>query len=124
MIKLNINEENKYIVATITDGNSNEEISTALTDLMQLTQKFNEKFSIITDLTNFSPDSMNEVALLNKVHKSLNEKLKIKSTFRVVGDSIKLIQQFGKMDKLTHVQGIKYVPTIEDAIKQIEVEGE
>lgn len=119
-MELNIDKKKNLLFVSISGIATDNDIVSGVGKVGELLPELKENFSVIMNLTEFIETSTEQGAMLNKITKSVNEKIKINMIIRVVGSSKTLTQNLIKMDKLFNMDNVKYVPTMEDAIKLID----
>lgn len=119
MIEFRIDKEKNLLLVTITSGMSKEDIAAGIASMGPLVEQLKDNFSIITDLSEYKSESMEEIALLNKVNLSMQQKVVVGKVVRIVGQSKTNLLNFSKMDKIFRMKNIKYVSSFEDAINWI-----
>ncbi len=119
-MELNIDTNKNLLFVSISGAASENDIITGVGKAGELLSQLKENFSIIMNLSEFVETSTEQGALFNKIIKSIDDKIKINLVIRIVGESKSLIQNLCKMDKLFNMDNVRYVPTMEDAIKLID----
>ncbi len=119
-MELNIDKKKNLLFVSISGIATDNDIISGVGKVGELLPELKENFSVIMNLTEFIETSTEQGAMLNKITKSVNEKIKINMIVRVMGNSKTLTQNLCKMDKLFNMDNVKYVPTMEDAIKLID----
>ncbi|MDA3861338.1 MAG: hypothetical protein PF445_08930 [Melioribacteraceae bacterium] len=121
-MELNIDTNKNLLFVSIIGTVSNNDLIAGVGKAGELLPQLKEDLSIIMNLTEFKQTSTDQIALFNKIIKSIDDKIKINLVIRIMGESKSLIPNFCKMDKLFKMDNVRYVPTMEDAIKLIDGE--
>ena len=116
----NIDTNKNLLFVSISGAASDNDIIAGVGKAGELLPQLKENFSIIMNLAEYQYTSAEQGALFNKIIKSIDDKIKINMVIRIIGDSKLLIQNLCKMDKLFNMDNVKYVPTMEDALKLID----
>ncbi|MBU0476082.1 MAG: hypothetical protein KKF62_18195 [Bacteroidetes bacterium] len=117
MIECKIDIENNLLLVFITSGMTKEDIANSIASVGPLVVQLKENFSIITDLSEYVSESLEQIAILNKVNLSIKQKVKVGKVVRIIGQSKTNLLNFSKMDKIFKMREIKYVASFKDAIK-------
>ena len=117
MIELKIELEANLLFVFIKGDISDTDIANGIASAGQLLPQLEENYSMIMEMTTYKSNSGEQKALFNKIIKSMNEKIAVGQIIRVIGNSTTILESLCKMDKLFKFDNIRYVPTMEDAIK-------
>ncbi len=117
MIELKIELEANLLFVFIKGDISDANIANGIASAGQLLQQLKENYSMIMEMTTYKSVSGEQKALFNKIIKSMNEKVAVGQVIRIIGNSKATLESLCKMDKLFKFDNIRYVPTMEDAIK-------
>ncbi len=120
MIKLSVDSDKNVLLVTLLGTSSDKDIVNGVGEAGTLLHELKENLNIIMDLSKFRESSTEQGALFNKIIKTINDKVKIHSVIRVIGESKSIIVNLCKMDKLFNLNNVKYVPTLEDAYNFID----
>ena len=119
-MELNIDTKKNLLFVSISGVATNNDIIAGVEKAGELLPQLKENFTIIMNLAEYKYTSAEQGALFNKIIKSIDDKVKVKMVVRIIGKSKSLIQNLCKMDKLFNMDNVRYVPTMEDAIKLID----
>ena len=117
MIELKIELEANLLFVFMKGDISDTDIANGIASAGQLLSQLKENYSMIMDMTTYISTSGEQKALFNKIIKSMNVKVAVGQVIRIIGDSKVALESLCKMDKLFKFENIRYVPTMEDAIK-------
>lgn len=120
MLELSIDIGKNLFIVVFIGISTDEDIIAGVKKAGTLLPQLKSNLTLIMDLSNHKESSAEQGAMFNKIIKSINDKIKIKTVVRIVGESKTILQNLCKMDKLFKMDYVKYVPTMEDALKFIE----
>ncbi len=117
MIELKIKAEENTLIVIINGEISDGDVANGIASVGQLLPQLRENYSMIMEMSNYKSSFGEQKALFNKIIKSMNEKIQVGQIIRIIGNSKATLESLCKMDKLFKFENIRYVPTMEDAIK-------
>jgi len=119
MIKLKIKVEVNTLIVIINGEISDSDISNGIASVGQLLPQLKVNYSMIMEMSNYKSSFGEQKALFNKIIKSMNEKIQVGQIIRIVGNSKSTLESLCKMDKLFKFDNVRYVSTIDDAMKLV-----
>ena len=119
MIELKIETENNLLFVFIKGEVSDTDIANGIASAGQLLPQLKENYSMIMEMSTYKSTSGEQKALFNKIIKSMNEKLTVGQVIRVIGNSTASLESLCKMDKLFKFDNVRYVPSMDDAMKLV-----
>lgn len=119
MIVINVDSAKNSILIKMAGAISQEESNKTIVKLFELAPKMKKDFYVINDLSGLESLSKEQSNTLAKVHEKLISTYPVKKIIRVIGRSRTVLLQLSVADKKIGLQKITYVPTMQEAIKQI-----
>ncbi len=120
MLELKIKTKNNLLIVGMSGEISDSDIANGIATAGQLLPQLKENYSMIMEMSGYQSSSGEQKALFNKIIKSMNEKVKVGQIIRIIGNSTTTLESLCKMDKLFKFDNVRYVPSMEDAMKLAE----
>ncbi len=120
MLELKIETENNLLIVGMSGEISDSDVANGIVNAGQLLPQLKKNYSMIMEMSGYQSSSGEQKALFNKIIKSMNEKVKVGQIIRIIGNSTTTLESLCKMDKLFKFDNVRYVPSMEDAMKLAE----
>ncbi len=120
MLELKIKTKNNLLIVGMSGEISDSDVANGIANAGQLLPQLKKNYSMIMEMSGYQSSSGEQKALFNKIIKSMNEKVKVGQIIRIIGNSTTTLESLCKMDKLFKFDNVRYVPSMEDAMKLAE----
>ncbi len=120
MVSISSDKSSSRITIKVVGATSPVEMKNSLEIFQKSCLQLKQPINVITDLTLVQPGSEDEFHTLCKISKKLSEIFDFDKVIRVVGNSRDTLVTLSRLDKIYNLKGIQYVPTMREALNQIE----